>query len=130
MSHSQLFGLQEEKKKQEKSKEEIVPKEFHEYLETVFSEREVGRLPPRSRYDHKIDLKEGFIPMRGPLFHQTPDQDEHGKQRKRFHMKIRLATSLNPFLYSKERWKSQTRPRLSISKRLDHQECLSSTKDR
>ena len=76
MSHSQLFGLQEEKKKQEKPKEEIVPKEFHEYLETVFSEREVGRLPPRSRYDHKIDLKEGFIPMRGPLFRQTPDQDK------------------------------------------------------
>ena len=76
MSHSQLFRLQEEKKKQEKPKEEIVPKEFHKYLETVFSEREVGRLPPRSRYDHKIDLKEGFVPMRGPLFRQTPDQDK------------------------------------------------------
>ena len=42
MSHSQLFGLQEEKKKQEIPKEEIVPKEFYEYLETVFLEREVG----------------------------------------------------------------------------------------
>ena len=76
MSHSQLFGLQEEKKKQEKQKEEIIPKEFHEYLEMVFLEREVGRLPPPSCYDHKIDLKEGSILMSGPLFCQTPDQDK------------------------------------------------------
>lgn len=45
MSHSQRFGLEEEKKKM-KPKEEIVPPEFRKYLNTVFSEREVGRLPP------------------------------------------------------------------------------------
>jgi len=34
MSHSQLFALEEEKKKI-KPKEEIVPIEFHKYLDTV-----------------------------------------------------------------------------------------------
>jgi len=48
MSHSQLFTLEEEKKKI-KPKEEIVLIEFHKYLNTVFSEREVGTLPPRSK---------------------------------------------------------------------------------
>jgi len=75
MSHSQLFALEEEKKKI-KPKEEIVPIEFHKYLDTVFSEREVGTLPPRSKYDHKIDLKPGFIPKQGVLFRQGPTQDQ------------------------------------------------------
>ena len=72
MSHSQLFALEEEKAKATKSKEEIVPVEFHKYLDTVFSEREVGRLPKRSRYDHAIDLKPGFEPKRGIIFRQGP----------------------------------------------------------
>ena len=63
MSHSQLFTLDDEKKKQ-KPLEEIVSKEFHRYLHTVFSEREVGTLPSRTKYDHAIDLKPGFVPKR------------------------------------------------------------------
>ena len=61
MSHSQLFALEEEKKKL-KPKEDIVPIEFHQYLDTVFSEREVGKLLPRSKYDHAIDMKPGYVP--------------------------------------------------------------------
>ena len=68
MSHSQLFALKEEKTKKVKTVEEIVPKEFHEFLPTVFSEREPGKLPPRSAYDHKIDLKPNFIPKRGNIY--------------------------------------------------------------
>ena len=60
MSHSQLFALEDEKKKQ-KPPEEIVPKEFHKYLDTVFSEREVRTLLSRTKYDHAIDLKPGFV---------------------------------------------------------------------
>ena len=74
MTHSQLFALEEKKKI--KPAEEIVPKEFHKYLKTVFSEREVGTLPARSKYDHKINLKPGFEPKRGALFHQGPEQDK------------------------------------------------------
>jgi hypothetical protein len=78
MSHSQLFALEDEKKK-EKPAKEIVPVEFHKYLDTVFSEREVGKLPSRSKYDHAIDMKPGFIPKRGALFHQGPIQDKVAK---------------------------------------------------
>ena len=62
MSHSQLFAFKEEKEKEKIPLTQIVPKELHKYLDTVFSEREVGRLPPRTKYDHAIDLKEGFKP--------------------------------------------------------------------
>jgi hypothetical protein len=75
MSHSQLFALEEEKKK-ERPKEEIGPKEFWKYLDTVFSEREVGKLPPRSSYDHKIEMKPGYEPQRGTLYRQSPQHDE------------------------------------------------------
>ena len=75
MSHSQLFTLEEEKAKI-KPKEEIVPKEFHRFLNTVFSERPVGKLPPRMKYDHRIDLKPGFEPMRGAIYRQGPVHDK------------------------------------------------------
>ena len=78
MSDSRLFALEDEKKKQ-KPAEEIVPKQFHKYLNTVFSEREVGTLPSRTKYDHAIDLKPGFVPRRGALFRQGPVQDKTAK---------------------------------------------------
>ena len=62
MSHSQLFALEDEKKKKQKPAEEIIPKQFHKYLNTVFSEQEVGTLPSRTKYNHTIDLKPGFVP--------------------------------------------------------------------
>jgi hypothetical protein len=70
MSHSQLFALEEEKKKER-------PKEFWKYLDTVFSEREVGTLPPRSNYDHKIEMKPGYEPQRGAIYRQGPQHDCH-----------------------------------------------------
>src|SRR5260370_40476409 len=75
MSHSQLFTLQDKKKKQEKSTAKIVPKEFHKYLDTIFSEQEVGKLPPRTEYDHKIEFNPGFEPRRGASFQQGPQHD-------------------------------------------------------
>ena len=48
-------------KKQEKSIEEMVPKEYHEFLD-VFSEEKAARFPESKPWDHKIDMKEGFEP--------------------------------------------------------------------
>src|SRR3977135_2167585 len=75
MDENEDVSLEEEKKKVQ-PKEEIVPKVFHKYMNTVFSEREVGRMPPRTKYDHKIDLKPGFEPKRGAIFRQGPQHDQ------------------------------------------------------
>ena len=74
MSHSQLFAIEEEKAKIKPKA--IVPKEFHGFLNTVFSERPVGRLPSRMKYNHQIDLKPGFEPMRGAIHRQGPVHDK------------------------------------------------------
>ena len=47
--------------KQEKSVEEMVPKEYHEFLD-VLSEEKAARFPESKPWDHKIDMKEGFEP--------------------------------------------------------------------
>ncbi|KIN99403.1 hypothetical protein M404DRAFT_30463 [Pisolithus tinctorius Marx 270] len=46
--------------------EELVPKEYHQYLK-VFSKEELKRMPLRKPWDHAIDLKETFTPKRGRL---------------------------------------------------------------
>jgi hypothetical protein len=74
MSHSQRLGLEAEKAKA-KPANEIVPKELHEYLKSVFAEREVGQLPRKRSYDHKIDLQPDFVPKVGVLYCQGPHHD-------------------------------------------------------
>ena len=67
MTHSQRLGFEAELAKV-RPVEEIVPKELHGYLKTVFAEREVGELPPKRSYDHKIDLQPDFVPKVGVLY--------------------------------------------------------------
>ena len=65
MLKSQLFayksGVQTERAS--KSVEELILKEFHKFIPTVFSERPVGTLPTRKSYEHAIDLKPEYKPV-------------------------------------------------------------------
>ncbi len=49
--------------KRGKKAEDLVPKEFHDFLSMVFSKRPIGTLPTRKPYDHAIDLKPDFKPV-------------------------------------------------------------------
>ena len=60
-------------KKQEKSVEEMVPKEYHEFLD-VFSEEKAARFPESKPWDHKIDMKEGFEPKSFKNYNLTPEE--------------------------------------------------------
>ena len=51
----------------EKSLEEVIPKEYHEFL-PLFSKVIAETLPPHQPYDHKIKLQEGFTPAFGPIY--------------------------------------------------------------
>jgi len=46
---------------------ELVPKDYHKYL-PLFKKAVAEVLPPHRPYDHKIPLREGFIPPFGPLY--------------------------------------------------------------
>ena len=52
---------------QEKPLEEVIPKEYHEFL-PLFSKVIAEALLPHRPYDHKIKLQEGFTPMFGPIY--------------------------------------------------------------
>ena len=69
-THSQRFEQEFHKKTSKKSIKELVPKEFHEFL-LVFDEKAASRLPESKRWDHKIDLKEGFTPKLSKIYPLT-----------------------------------------------------------
>ena len=54
-----ILAIEENKKKEEKTDEELVPEEYHEYLD-VFSEEKAAQFPETKPWDHKIKMKEGF----------------------------------------------------------------------
>jgi hypothetical protein len=60
---NQALGIQD---LQEKPLEEVIPKEYHEFL-PLFSKVIPEILPPHRPYDHKIQLPDSFIPPFGPI---------------------------------------------------------------
>jgi hypothetical protein len=55
------LAIEENSKKQDKTDEQLVPAEYHEYLD-IFSEEKAHRFPESRPWDHKIEMKEGFEP--------------------------------------------------------------------
>ena len=66
----------EKSKKIEKTVEELVPKEYHQYLK-VFSKEESERMLIRKPWDHAIELKDMFKSKKGrliPLSHEEQEE--------------------------------------------------------
>ena len=55
------LAAEQNQKKEEKTDKELIPEEYHKYLD-VFSEEKVARFPESRSWDHKIEIKEGFEP--------------------------------------------------------------------
>ena len=55
----------------EKTDKELVPKEYHKYLD-VFNEEKAARFPESKPWDHKIEMKEGFEPKLFKNYNLTP----------------------------------------------------------
>jgi hypothetical protein len=55
------LAIEENSKKQDKTDKQLVPAEYHEYLD-IFSEEKAHRFPKSRPWDHKIKMKEGFEP--------------------------------------------------------------------
>src|SRR5277367_2190546 len=65
------LAIEENKKKTELTNEEIVPEEYHEYLD-VFNEEKANRFPETRPWDHKIEMKGGFEPKSFKNYNLTP----------------------------------------------------------
>ena len=67
------MAIENNLKKQEHTVEEMVPKEYHEFL-NVFSEEKAARFPESKEWDHKIDMKEGFELKSFKNYNLTPEE--------------------------------------------------------
>jgi hypothetical protein len=67
VTHSQAFTQQSDPSKEKRSLEEMIPPEYHKFLD-LFDKKAVSRFPESREWDHKIELKEGFVPRRAKMF--------------------------------------------------------------
>ena len=65
------LAIKENNKKEEKTNKELVPKEFHDYLD-IFSKKKAHQFPEPRPWDHKIEMKEGFEPESFKNYNLTP----------------------------------------------------------
>jgi hypothetical protein len=55
------LAIEENSKKTDKTDEQLVPAEYHKYLD-IFSEEKAHRFPKSRPWNYKIEMKEGFEP--------------------------------------------------------------------
>ena len=65
------LAIKENDKKEEKTNKELVPEEFHDYLD-IFSEEKAHQFPEPRPWDHRIKMKEGFEPKSFKNYNSTP----------------------------------------------------------
>jgi Reverse transcriptase (RNA-dependent DNA polymerase)/RNase H-like domain found in reverse transcriptase len=65
--------LEKLEKKSTTNPHDVVPHEYHEFLD-VFSQELADRLPPRRPQDHKIELVPGKTPPSSPLLQMSHDE--------------------------------------------------------
>jgi hypothetical protein len=65
------LAIEENNKKQDKTDEQLVLAEYHEYLD-IFSEEKAHHFPESRPWNHKIEMKEGFEPKLFKNYNLTP----------------------------------------------------------
>jgi hypothetical protein len=65
------LAIEENSKKQDKTDEQLVPAEYHKYLD-IFNKEKAHRFPESRPWDHKIEMKEGFEPKSFKNYNLTP----------------------------------------------------------
>ncbi len=70
-----ILAAQENAKKETRTLEEMVPEDYHKYLD-VFSEKEATRFPQSHPWDHKIDLKPTFQPKSFKIYPLSQEEEK------------------------------------------------------
>jgi hypothetical protein len=68
---AQQLAQQASKEKPKKTKEELVPQRYHEYMK-VFDEQEANRFPSSKIWDHAINLKDDYKPKDCKIYPLSP----------------------------------------------------------
>ena len=102
--------------------EKQIPEEFHKFLD-VFSEEKAAWYPEPRQWDHKIEMKDTFIPKSFKTYNLTPQEqielDKFLKENleKRLHPTLSIPHGIPFLLCRQKRWKTMTMPWLQISER-------------
>jgi len=75
LTKSTVLAAQENAKKETRTLEEMVPEEYHKYLD-VFSEKEATQFPQSQPWDHKIDLKPTFQPKSSKIYPLSQEEEK------------------------------------------------------
>jgi hypothetical protein len=97
------LAIEENSNKIDKTDKQLVPAEYHKYLD-IFSEENAHHFPESRPWDHKIRMKEGFEPKSFKNYNLTPaEQIELDKFSKENLEKGYIWPSQSPmaFLFSK-----------------------------
>ncbi|KAG5633057.1 hypothetical protein H0H81_011536, partial [Sphagnurus paluster] len=70
---SQVIRKLEKQEKTEKTIAELVPPQFHKYL-NVFEKKASERMPVWKPWDHAIDLKPDFVPKKAKVYPLSPEE--------------------------------------------------------
>jgi hypothetical protein len=73
------FELKYHNKEKKKTLEEMIPVELHEYL-NIFSKTATSRFPTEKPWDHKIEMKEGFVLKSFKAYSLTPEEERLMKE--------------------------------------------------
>jgi hypothetical protein len=65
------LAIEENSQKTDKMDEQLVPAEYHKYLD-IFSKEKAHHFPRTRPWDHKIKMKEGFEPKSFKNYNLTP----------------------------------------------------------
>jgi hypothetical protein len=65
------LAIEENSKKTDKTHKQLVPAEYHEYLD-IFSKKKAQFFPESRPWDYKIEMKEGFKPKSFKNYNLTP----------------------------------------------------------
>jgi hypothetical protein len=65
------LAIEENSKKTDKMDKQLVPAEYHKYLD-IFSKEKAHCFPESRPWDHKIKMKEGFKPKSFKNYNLTP----------------------------------------------------------
>jgi len=75
LTKSTVLAAQENAKKETRMLEEMVPEEYHKYLD-IFSEKEATQFPQSKPWDHKIDLKPTFRPKSSKVYPLSQEEEK------------------------------------------------------
>jgi len=110
---SQLLHQTHDEKKKDILLKEQIPEEYHKFLD-VFDEKKADRFPEERIWDHKIELKDRFIPKSFKNYNLTPieqvELDKFKENLEKGYIRPSQSPMASPFFFVSKKDAGKLRP--------------------